>query len=101
MLLEITDISLLKKSQSIGEICEQKYQDLGFVMGHKNDNFDARGFFQDDFKSGFLTSSNEVLISKIVNEVSKSKANKLSELDRNIIAFIKEEFEPIEKKYFK
>ncbi len=87
----------IKKSQSIGEICEQKYQDLGFVMGHKNDNFDARGFFQDDFKSGFLTSSNEVLISKIVNEVSKSKANKLSELDRNIIAFIKEEFEPIEK----
>ncbi len=34
----------IKKSQSIGEICEQKYQDLGFVMGHKNDNFDARGF---------------------------------------------------------
>ncbi|RXJ88626.1 ATP-binding protein, partial [Arcobacter sp. CECT 8983] len=50
----------IKKSQSIGEICEQKYQDLGFVIGHKNDNFDARGFFQDDFKAGFLTSSNEV-----------------------------------------
>ncbi|PLY04507.1 MAG: ATP-binding protein [Arcobacter sp.] len=87
----------IKKSQSIGEICEQKYQDLGFVIGHKNDNFDARGFFQDDFKSGFLTSSNDVLISKIINEVSKSKANKLPELDRNIDIFIKEEFEPIEK----
>ena len=87
----------IKKSQSIGEICEQKYQDLGFVIGHKNDNFDARGFFQNDFKSGFLTSSNDVLVSKIVNEVSKSKANKLPELDRNIIIYIKEEFEPIEK----
>ena len=87
----------IKKSQSIGEICEQKYQDLGFVIGHKNDNFDARGFFQDDFKAGFLTSSNDILISKIVNEVSKSKANKLPELDRNINVFIKEEFEPIEK----
>ncbi|WP_072680504.1 dynamin family protein [Arcobacter sp. LA11] len=86
----------IKKSQSIGEICEQKYQDLGFVIGHKNDNFDARGFFQDDFKAGFLTSSNEVLISKIVNEVSKSKANKLPELDRNIEIYIKDEFNPIE-----
>jgi len=87
----------IKKSQSIGEICEQKYQDLGFVIGHKNDNFDARGFFQDDFKAGFLTSSNDVLISKIVNEVSKSKSNKLPELDRNIQIFIEEEFNPIEK----
>lgn len=87
----------IKKSQNIGEICEQKYQDLGFVMGHKNDNFDARGFFQDDFKAGFLTSSNEILISKILNEVGKSKANKLPELDRNIEGFIKEEFSSIEK----
>lgn len=87
----------IKKSQSIGEICEQKYQDLGFVMGHKNDNFDARGFFQDDFKAGFLTSSNEVLVSKIVNEVSKSKASKLEELNRNIEGFVKAEFDPIEK----
>ena len=87
----------IKKSQSIGEICEQKYQDLGFVMGHKNDNFDARGFFQDDFKSGFLTSSNDVLVSKIVNEVNKSKSSKLEELNRNIESFVNAEFDPIEK----
>lgn len=87
----------IKKSQSIGEVCEQKYQDLGFVMGHKNHNFDARGFFQDDFKAGFLTSSNEVLVSKIVNEVSKSKASKLEELNRNIESYVKAEFDPIEK----
>lgn len=86
----------IKKSQSIGEICEQKYQDLGFVIGHKNDNFDARGFFQDDFKSGFLTSSNEVLINKILDEVKISKANKLPEFDRKIEKHIKDEFEPIE-----
>ena len=86
----------IKKSQSIGEVCEQKYQDLGFVMGHKNDNFDARGFFQDDFKAGFLTSSNEVLVSKIANEVNKSKASKLEELNRNIESYVKEEFNPIE-----
>ncbi|XPV69158.1 MAG: dynamin family protein [Halarcobacter sp.] len=87
----------IKKSQSIGEICEQKYQDLGFTLGHKNDNFDARGFFQDDFKSGFLTASNEVLISKIINEVNKSTAKKLPEFDRTIEVFIKEQFSPIEK----
>ena len=87
----------IKKSQSIGEICEQKYQDLGFVIGHKNDNFDARGFFQDDFKSGFLTSSNEVLINKIINEVNKTKQNKLLEFDRTIESYIKEEFSSVEK----
>ncbi|WP_321470001.1 dynamin family protein [Halarcobacter sp.] len=87
----------IKKSQSIGEICEQKYQDLGFVIGHKNDNFDARGFFQDDFKSGFLTSSNEVLINRIINEVSKTKESKLLEFDRTIENYIKEEFSYIEK----
>ena len=48
-------------------------------------------------KTGFLTSSNEVLINKIVNEVAKSKDSKLSELDRNIQEYIKDEFEPIEK----
>ena len=87
----------IKKSQNIGEICEQKYQDLGFVIGHKNDNFDARGFFQDDFKSGFLTSSNEVLINKIISEVNNTKANKLLEFDRTIESYIKEEFNSIEK----
>ena len=84
------------KSQSIGEQCEQKYQDFCFVIGHKNDNFDARGFFQDDFKSGFLTSNNEILISQITGVVSKSKASKLNELDREIETFIKEQFEGIE-----
>lgn len=70
---------------------------MGFTLGHKNDNFDARGFFQDDFKSGFLTASNEVLISKIINEVNKSTAKKLPEFDRTIEVFIKEQFSPIEK----
>ncbi len=87
----------IKKSQDIGEICEQKYHDFGFVLSHKNDNFDARGFFQDDFKAGFLTSSNDVLITKIVQEVNQTKANKLPEFDRNIEGFIKNEFEPIEQ----
>ncbi|MEN8717501.1 MAG: dynamin family protein [Sulfurovum sp.] len=86
----------IKKSQSIGEQCEQKYQDLGFVLGHNNQNFDARGFFQDDFKSGFLTSNNEVLVNKIVGAVSKSKDNKLNELDREIEGYIKSQFKDIE-----
>lgn len=87
----------IKKSQTIGEQCEQKYHDFGFSIGHKNDNFDARGFFQDDFKAGFLTSNNEVLINQITNAVSKSKANKLNELDREIENFIKNEFTSIEE----
>ena len=86
----------IKKSQSIGETCEQKYQEVGFSIGHKNENFDAMGFFQDDFKSGFLTSSNDVIVSKIVAVASKSKANKLNELGQNIEEFLKEEFVQIE-----
>ena len=41
---------------------------LVFLIGHKNDNFDARGFFQDDFKAGFLTSHQMKysLVSKII-----------------------------------
>ncbi|PKN14609.1 MAG: ATP-binding protein, partial [Deltaproteobacteria bacterium HGW-Deltaproteobacteria-24] len=87
----------IKKSQDIGEICEQKYHDFGFVLSHKNDNFDARGFFQDDFKAGFLTTSNDILINKILQEVNQTKANKLVEFDRTIEGFIKNEFEPIEQ----
>lgn len=87
----------IKKSQTIGEQCEQKYHDLGFTIGHKNDNFDARGFFQDDFKSGFLTSNNEVLISQVTDAVSKSKDGKLNELDREIEALIKNQFTSIEE----
>jgi predicted GTPase len=86
----------IKKSQDIGEICEQKYHDFGFVLNHKNDNFDARGFFQDDFKAGFLTQSNEVLINLLLQEVAQSKANKLNELNRTIEKHIQDEFEPIE-----
>ena len=87
----------IKKSQSIGEQCEQKYQDFGFVMGHNNDNFDARGFFKDDFKAGFLTSNNEVLINQIITAVSKSKEKKLNELDREIEGYIKGQFKNIEE----
>lgn len=87
----------IKKSQDIGEICEQKYHDFGFVLSHKNDNFDARGFFQDEFKAGFLTTSNDILINKILQEVNQVKANKLVEFDRTIEGFIKSEFEPIEQ----
>lgn len=86
----------IKKSQIIGEQCEQKYSDLGFLLGNKNETFDAIGFFQDDFKSGFLTSSNEVLVTQIVNAVSKSKDSKLEELSRDIENFIKNEFKSIE-----
>ncbi|MCG3671197.1 dynamin family protein [Aliarcobacter butzleri] len=86
----------IKKSQSIGEQCEQKYHDLGFAIGHKNENFDARGFFQEDFKSGFLTSNNEILISQIIDAVSKSKDSRINELDREIEALITTQFTSIE-----
>ena len=87
----------IKKSQTIGEQCEQKYHDLGFTIGHKNENFDARGFFQDDFKAGFLTSNNEVLVSLVIEAVSKSKDSKLNELDREIEVLIKNQFTSIEE----
>ena len=87
----------IKKSQTIGEQCEQKYHDLGFTIGHKNENFDARGFFQDDFKSGFLTSNNEVLVSLIIDAVSKAKDSKLNELDREMELLIKNQFTSIEE----
>ena len=87
----------IKKSQTIGEQCEQKYHDLGFTIGHKNENFDARGFFQEDFKSGFLTSNNEVLVSLITEAVSKSKESKINELDREIEGFISNQFTSIEE----
>ncbi len=87
----------IKKSQTIGEQCEQKYHDLGFAIGHKNDNFDARGFFQDDFKSGFLTSNNEIMVSQIINAVNGAKEGKLNELDRNIEEIVKAQFKGIEE----
>lgn len=86
----------IKKSQTIGEQCEQKYHDLGFAIGHKNDNFDARGFFQDDFKSGFLTSNNEVLVNQIIKAVSNAKDNKLNELELELGNSLKEQFSSIE-----
>lgn len=87
----------IKKSQTIGEQCEQKYHDMGFTIGHKNENFDARGFFQDDFKSGFLTSNNEILVSQITEAVSKSKESKINELDREIEVLISNQFSSIDQ----
>ncbi|QKF74081.1 GTP-binding protein (dynamin domain) [Aliarcobacter faecis] len=87
----------IKKSQTIGEQCEQKYHDLGFALGHKNENFDARGFFQDDFKSGFLTSNNEIMLNQIINAVGSAKEGRLNELDRNIEDIIKNQFKGIEE----
>lgn len=85
----------IKKSQTIGEQCEQKYHDFGFTIGHKNDNFDARGFFQEDFKSGFLTTSYDILINLIVKETNSAKESKLSELERALQDIIKTQFDPI------
>ncbi len=87
----------IKKSQTIGEQCEQKYHDMGFTIGHKNENFDARGFFQDDFKTGFLTSNNEILITQVIEAISKAKDSKINELDREIELLIKNQFTSIEE----
>ena len=87
----------IKKSQTIGEQCEQKYHDLGFLIGHKNENFDARGFFQEDFKSGFLTSNNEIMVNQIILAVTNAKETKLNELDRNIEDIVKNQFKAIEE----
>ena len=86
----------IKKSQTIGEIFEQQYQDLGFVIGYENNNFDARGFFQDDFKKGFLNSSYKIITSKIISEVEKSKSSKLNLFNEQIYIHIKNEFELFE-----
>ena len=86
----------IKKSQNIGEQCEQKYHDLGFMMSSKTKAFDAINFFQNDFKYGFLTSNNKVLISQIINAVSRSKDSKMQELSREVENCIKNEFKLIE-----
>ena len=54
----------------------------------------ASNFFH---KSGFLTSNNEILISQIIDAVSKSKDSKLNELDREIELLIKNQFTSIEE----
>ncbi len=41
MLIRDYRYKFIKKSQTIGEQCEQKYHDLGFALGHKNETFDA------------------------------------------------------------
>lgn len=86
----------IKKTQNIGEQCEQKYHDKGFSIS-KDGAFNAIEFFQNNFKSGFLTSNNDVLISQIINAVSKAKASKLSDLDGIIEEFIQKHFIPIQK----
>lgn len=86
----------IKKSQTIGEQCEQKYHDLGFELGQKNETFDARDFFQDDFKTGFLTSNNEILINQVIKATSSVKEGKINELDRNLVEIIKNQFSIIE-----
>lgn len=86
----------IKKSQTIGEQCEQKYHDLGFELGQKNETFDARDFFQDDFKTGFLTSNNEILINQVIKATSSVKEGKINELDRSLVEIIKNQFSIIE-----
>ncbi|MBS9782364.1 MAG: dynamin family protein [Arcobacter sp.] len=87
----------IKKSQNISEQCEQKYHDFGFSINKENDNFDVREFFKQDFKSGFLTSNNEVLVSQIVNSISKEKPSNLDEINRQIKSSIQEQFKGIEE----
>ncbi len=86
----------IKKSQSISEQCEQKYHDFGFSISNGSDSFDVREFFKQDFKSGFLTSNNDILISQIINTISKEKPSNLEQIDRQIETFIKEQFKSIE-----
>jgi predicted GTPase len=87
----------IKKSQELGEICEQKYKELDLVVGYDNENFDAQKLFKDDFKSGFLLSSNEILISKIQKEVSNTKSKKLDQFNELLIKHINDEFTSIEQ----
>jgi hypothetical protein len=86
-----------KKFQTISEQCELKYKKFGFSLSDNCDIYNTAELFKDDFKSGFLTSSNAILINKIIVIVEKSKSNDINALDKDLNEIIKEEFITIEE----
>lgn len=86
----------VKKSQTIVQMCEQKYQNLGFVIEHKNEFFDTKSFLEENFKSGFLTTSNDILITNILDELASAKESKLNQFNRLIEEHISNHFQELE-----
>jgi hypothetical protein len=70
------------KLQKINEIYNIKYQDFKKDISLK-----------ENLKSGFLISTNKLLISKITNEVQKCKKNNLVDFDRKLNHIIKDDLD--------
>lgn len=88
----------VKKSEAIFDQCKQKYVEFGLELDEQNNHFDAVSFFGDDFISGFLTSNNDILINKVLQEIKVSKTSKLQELEIKIVDIISEQSISLQEK---
>lgn len=86
-----------KKTDTIAELCEKKYKKLGFELSHEEKIFDSISFFNKNFKMSFLTANNEALVTKFLEETSKTTLKNLPLLNEKLDGSIKNEFAFLEE----
>jgi hypothetical protein len=72
-----------------------KFQNINETFNNTYEEFSQTIVLDDSFKSGFLTSTNKLLISKILKYMAKCKKNTLIEFNKNIKIVLEDEFKPI------
>ncbi len=86
----------IKKFQDSIEVFERKYQNLELKLQYQNDTFNARTFFQNDFKNAFTSKNNDALEQKINQAIKEADKNKLDLLDAKILDLLKQNFLELE-----
>jgi GTP-binding protein EngB required for normal cell division len=77
----------VQKATKISEAIRLQYSDVSFSMNNE---------FEEAFKSGFLTSNNEVLITHLTQVVSGANRSNLLKIDDELLGVIKVEFSSLE-----
>jgi len=88
----------IKKTETIAQNIEQKYQDDGLKLAKKSDNFNVQELFSEHFNKSFSASNSDLLVSKIGAVVSKTKLSKISDFDSSLQNILSDELESMQEK---
>jgi len=87
----------IKKTKSIASNFEQKYQEEELKLAEHSDDFNVQELFSEHFNRSFSTSNSDLLVSKIVAQVVKTKLSKIFDLDNSLQNILSDELETMQE----
>jgi predicted GTPase len=84
--------NFIQKLEKVSLKYKEKYKKYSINKYNNQNDLNPQILFQNDFKSGFITSNNDILISEILKTTSKSTLKSLENINSTIQNILKDNF---------